>query len=322
MNLSFSPTQSNVQTAIKSFLQAVTPGPVGQEPAVFQGSIVGTTLTVSPLPGMAPGGIEGAIALNSPLLGAAPGTTIQSQLTGPTGGAGTYQVSISQVVQLPTTMSTGVTVVAAQPNRVGEPNNPWFIIMTAMFGRRMATNQDTSADVKFTASMAANVMTVSAVQAGAISPGSTVFATGVIANTLIIGQLSGAAGGPGTYSISPGQNVGSRTMSAGAKQMFMSSELTMQLDFHSPDYLAGDLAQTVLIAFRDEFSTSFFEALAPPLNSVSPLYADDPRQAPFVNAENQYEWRWVLDLHAQVDETVSVTAEYADAAVVTLHEVP
>jgi hypothetical protein len=320
--ISLSPIQSNVQAALRSFLIAVLPGVAGQAPAVFQGTISGTTLTVDALPGLATGGIQGSITNNSPLLGAAPGTMILSQLSGLTGGVGTYLVSISQTVATATTMATGVAIVAGQPNRVSAPNDPWYVVFTPMFSKRLGTNQDNSADVKFTGSIAANVLTVTAVQAGALSPGATVFGPGVATSTVIIQQLSGSPGSTGTYSVSPSQTVSGETMSAGAKQMFMSEEWTVQVDFFSPDYLSGDFARTVSIALRDEFGTSFFSALAPPLNNVSPLYADDPRQSPFIDAENQFETRWILECHLQVDQTISVPALYADAITVTLEEVP
>ena len=316
--VSISPTQSNAQTAVRSFLLAVLPGIAGQSPAVFQGTISGTTLTANALPGLPSGGIQGSIAVNAPVLGAAPGTTIQSQLSGTSGGVGTYQVSVSQTVAIPATMATGISVVAAQPNRVVEPNNPWFVVMSFLYGKRLGTNQDSSADAKFTGSIAGNTLTVSAVQIGTVSAGSTIFSNAVSANTQIISQLTGTSGGAGTYQVSPSQTVSSGTMSAGTKTMFMSSEATVQLDFHSPDYLAGDFAQTVSISFRDEYATTFFSSLTAPQNNVSPLYADDPRQAPFINAENQYEWRWSLDAHVQIDETVAAPQEYADSATVTL----
>ena len=320
--VSLSPTQSNVQASLRAFLLNVLPGVAGQAPAVFQGTISGTTLTVAALPGLAVGGIQGAIAANSPLLGAAPGTIVLSQITGLTGGVGTYLISLSQTVATATTMATGVAIVAGQANRVSAPNDPWYVVMTPMFSKRLGTNQDNSADVKFTGSIAANTLTVSAVQAGTVTPGPTIFAPNVAANTQIIQQLTGPQGGAGTYLVSAGQTISSQTMSAGAKQMFMSEEWTVQVDFFSPDYLSGDFARTVSIGLRDELCSSFFSALAPPLYNVSPLYADDPRQAPFIDAENQYEWRWMLEVKLQVDETISVPQTYADGITVTLEEVP
>ena len=319
--VSISPTQSNAQTAVRSFLLAVLPGIAGQSPAVFQGTISGTTLTANALPGLPSGGIQGSIAVNAPVLGAAPGTTIQSLLSGTPGGVGTYQVSVSQTVAIPATMATGISVVAAQPNRVVEPNNPWFVVMSLLFARRIETNTDATADCKFTGSISGNVLTVSSLATGTISAGSIVFSLTVATNTQIISQLTGTPGGAGTYQVSPSQTVASGVMSAGTKTMSMSSELTMQLDFHSPDYSAGDFCQTVSIAFRDEYATTYFQSLTAPLNSVGPLYADDPRQSPFTNAENQLEWRWSLDAHLQVNETISIPQTYADSVTIILQEV-
>lgn len=315
---SLSPTQSNAQAALRAFLLNVLPQPAGGgAPAVFQGSISGTTLTVTGLPALSNGGIQGTITLGSPLLGAAPGTIISAFLTG-TGGVGTYQVSLSQTVSDVKTMSTGASVVAGQPNRVPEPNNPWFVVMTPMFSRRLGTNQDASTDCKLTGSISGNTLTVSAIASGVVQPGASVFAPGVATGTAIVQQLTGSPGSTGTYQVNISQTVASETMSAGAKTMTASEEWTLQLDFHAPDYLAGDFARTVSISYRDEFATGFFSALSAPLNNCTPLYADDPRQVPFINGENQYEWRWSLDAHMQVDETVSIPAEYADSISLTM----
>lgn len=68
-------------------------GAAGAAGASFTGSIAATTLTVTAL-------ASGTIVPNQPLAGAGitAGTYIVSQLTGTTGGIGTYQVSASQTV--------------------------------------------------------------------------------------------------------------------------------------------------------------------------------------------------------------------------------
>jgi hypothetical protein len=62
--------------------------------AQFTGSIAGTTLTASAVSGA----ITDGLLLQDTMGNLAQGTTIVTQITGPTGGAGTYQVSILQVV--------------------------------------------------------------------------------------------------------------------------------------------------------------------------------------------------------------------------------
>ena len=65
-----------------------------------------------------------------------------------------------------------------------------------------------------TGSIAGNVLTVSAVGSGTVYPGSTISGTNVASGTQIVEQLSGTAGGVGTYSVSiPEQTVASTTVS-------------------------------------------------------------------------------------------------------------
>jgi hypothetical protein len=51
---------------------------------------------------------------------------------------------------------------------------------------------------------------------------------------------------------------------------------------------------------------------------VAPLLADDPRQMPFVNDQQQTEFRWVLDVQLQVNQIVAVPQQFADAATVNV----
>lgn len=64
----------------------------------------------------------------------------------------------------------------------------------------------------FTASIAGTVMYVSNVSAGTLVNGGTVTGSGVVANTLVTGQLSGTPGGAGTYAVTPSQVVASEPM--------------------------------------------------------------------------------------------------------------
>ena len=64
----------------------------------------------------------------------------------------------------------------------------------------------------FTASIATTTMTVTANSAGSILPGMLITGTGVSANTYIVTQLTGTAGGTGTYTVSVSQTVASTTI--------------------------------------------------------------------------------------------------------------
>ncbi|MEO7687719.1 MAG: hypothetical protein ABIS51_00430 [Sphingomonas sp.] len=69
-----------------------------------------------------------------------------------------------------------------------------------------------------TASIASGVMTVSAVASGALVAGQILSGPGVTAGTTIIAQLSGTAGGNGTYSVTPARTVSSNSFSARGNQ--------------------------------------------------------------------------------------------------------
>lgn len=65
-------------------------------------------------------------------------------------------------------------------------------------------------------SIAATTLTVSSVGAGALKRGQVITGTGITAGTYILRQLTGAAGGPGTYQVNLSQTVASTTITAAA----------------------------------------------------------------------------------------------------------
>jgi hypothetical protein len=72
-----------------------------------------------------------------------------------------------------------------------------------------------AATTSVTGSIADNVLTVSAVGSGTLVNGATLSGTGIQTGTKIVSQLSGTAGGIGTYQVSPGnQTVASTTITA------------------------------------------------------------------------------------------------------------
>lgn len=52
--------------------------------------------------------------------------------------------------------------------------------------------------------------------------------------------------------------------------------------------------------------------------TVAPLFAKDPMQAALVNAEAQYEERWIVEANLQYNPVVSTPAEFADTLEVDL----
>jgi hypothetical protein len=78
----------------------------------------------------------------------------------------------------------------------------------------VVTGSIAAATASVTGSIAGNVLTVSAVASGVLVPGAILSGTGVTAGTAITSQLSGTAGGVGTYAVSIAQVVASETIAA------------------------------------------------------------------------------------------------------------
>lgn len=82
--------------------------------------------------------------------------------------------------------------------------------------------------------------------------------------------------------------------------------ITAQFDCYGA--LSGDWSVILSTVLRDEFS---MEPLAPIL---APLYCDDPRFAPLVSGEEQYEQRWIVPAVMQYNPVVSTPMQFADTA--------
>lgn len=209
-------------------------------------------------------------------------------------------------------MPAGTEVVLGQPNQVPEPAGDNFVVMTPIRLMRLGTNRGTGFDVRFTGSVSGNILTVTALQHGKIILNSLLYGVGLEnLNVRITSQLSGSTpGGTGTYQLGAAPNISSETLASGYWQYLQPAELTVQMDFHSADLTAGDMAMAASTLFRSEYGTRFFKNLGP---DVTPLYADDPAQRPFLNDLQQIEWRWVLDARLQVNDIAQVGQQFADA---------
>jgi hypothetical protein len=211
-------------------------------------------------------------------------------------------------------------VIAAQPNMVPEPKQTSFVIMSPLRANRLRTNVDSAADVRFHATFAGTSMVVSSVDFGTIVPGAWVFGVGLTLGTFVASQVSGTPGGAGTYAISAPFSLGPMVAAAGTKTVELASRFDVQIDFHSAGYEAFLAAQTVSALFRDPAGVDVFRALDP-TGSITPLHADDPASRPFINAEQNYEWRWVVEASVQVNQRLSIPAQYADALAVVVKSV-
>lgn len=213
-------------------------------------------------------------------------------------------------------LPTSVEVVRGQVNRVAEPASSDFVVMTPIRRQRLETNDDENDDVKFVGSISGNVLTVTAIDSGALRVGSTIFGTGVTDGTVVDSFGAGTTGGAGTYVLNNSQTVASEVMSAGQTLSTQNTELTVQLDVHGPS--SAENAQIISTLIRDDYGYSYFDSSGV---DAHPLHADDPRQIPFINDQEQYEDRWVVECCLQVNETVQIPQEYADSVVVGLVDV-
>ena len=81
-------------------------------------------------------------------------------------------------------------------------------------GSASVTGSIAASTFSVTGSIANNVLTVTAVSSGTIVNGATISGTGIATGTKIVSQLSGTAGGIGTYAVNiPEQTVASTTVS-------------------------------------------------------------------------------------------------------------
>lgn len=201
-------------------------------------------------------------------------------------------------------------------NRVPEPANTDFVVFWLILMPRLATNLDEYVDAVFTGSISGTQMTITAVNpnyAGRLKVGSTIFGVGVADGTKVV-ALGTGTGGVGTYTVSPSQTVASTTLAAGIETLEMASEVHIQVDVHGPN----SIANTAMIdtIFRDARGVDLFAG-----TGITPLFADEPRQMPFLNAEQQYEVRVVVTLHLQVNFKMELPQQFADQLDVTLIEV-
>ena len=108
------------------------------------------------------------------------------------------------------------------------------------------------------------------------------------------------------------------TGTVGSNTYMQPSKVTVQLDVHGPN--SADNAQIISTMFRDQYAFDAFAASG--IANVAPLLADDPRQIPFMNAEDQYEDRWIVEAQIQANQTVSsVPQQSFDVIDVTLIDV-
>lgn len=211
-------------------------------------------------------------------------------------------------------LPVGVEVVQAQDNRVPEPAAGDFVLMTPLRQERLSYNETTYQDNVFTGSITGTVLTVTAVaqsEGAGIQPGMLLtdgtWPFTIAANTTVQSQLNGTPGGIGTYSVLPSQTLAQETIYAGQRSDMVPTRLVVQLDIHGP--ASGDNTKIVEGLFFSSVATDFFDTEG---YTVQALHADVARQVPFVNGADQYETRWVMDLHLEIDPVLGTPIQFFD----------
>lgn len=210
-------------------------------------------------------------------------------------------------------MPAGMPIVRGQENRVPQPRRKNQIVLWPLRLPRIMTNIDDYEDCAFTAAIADDTMTVSAVLPGypeIIAVGSTIFGPlGAIDAATIVTELGTGEGGVGTYTVTPSQTVTSQTLAAGRQEIMQAGEVVMQIDVHGPR--SWDNAQKITTLLRDPFATEFFKTSFA-AGTIAPLYTEDATQAPFPDGEQQTEDRYMVVAHLEANQTIIVPQQFAD----------
>ena len=205
-----------------------------------------------------------------------------------------------------------VKIIVGQVNRVASPKGD-YVVMWPLRRPRLATNLDSYQDVKYLGFITATTMIVTQVFTGEIEPGQLIFGVGVLPGTTVVDYGTGD-GGAGSYSIQPNQTAAGPLFSSGSQTIEQDTDAVIQIDIHGP--ASTDNAQVISTMMRSAYAVDQMEP-----TGVTPLYADEPRQTPFTTAAAQYEDRWSIDVHLQVNPVVSVPQEFFDAVDLTLVDV-
>lgn len=213
-------------------------------------------------------------------------------------------------------LPTRTEVVRGQTNRVPEPQGADFVVMTPILRERLATNQTNYRDAALVGSATGQTLTVTAVDFGQVVIGAPLYGPGIPAG-IYVSSFGTGTGGVGTYNLSAPVMPVSGDLFAGTGQGMQATRVTVQIDVHGP--LSADNAQRISTLLRDEYACRFF---ADQRSDVAPLYASEPRQAPFLNGEKQIETRWTLDAVLQANPVVTSPQQFAGEVTVNLNPLP
>lgn len=108
----------------------------------------------------------------------------------------------------------------------------------------------------------------------------------------------------------------SGAINPGSETHTRSTQWNAQIDCYGPD--AADMAALIATTFKTDYAATILGAAA---IELQPLYANDPRQMTIVDAEQQYQPRWIVELAFQYNPVVTLPQDYAMALTVVPAEV-
>ena len=103
------------------------------------------------------------------------------------------------------------------------------------------------------------------------------------------------------------------TWTATEKTVLRPEQFTIQIDCYGAG--SGDDARAIAALMRDAYACDLMAASNP---NIQPMYAGDARQMPLVDGESQYEERWTFDVVLQINPTITMPQQSANALQVGL----
>ncbi len=233
-------------------------------------------------------------------------------LLGPAPSRDDYYTAL-RLFMLSQALPSGIEVVQAQDNRVAEPEGADYVIINEIGRRRISADVTTYADCTFTGSAVGEVLTVTAIRLGSITVGNRLLGENIADGTAVGPQLTGDAGGPGTYSLTVAQPaaVSGVPLSCGQALISQPTEITIQVDIYGPG--AADNTSNVTTLLRDGFADLWFRRQGYFDRGIGLLDVGEVRQMAFVDGENQFEDRYSFDVKMQVNQVTSPSQDFADS---------
>ncbi len=101
--------------------------------------------------------------------------------------------------------------------------------------------------------------------------------------------------------------------STGTDGVMQAIQFCIQIDCYGPQ--SGDWAALITTMFRDPYG---FDAMGP---NVAPLYADEAKQMPVVDGEENFEQRYMITAYLQYNPVVTVPVQFFTVVDINLIDV-